>query len=119
MKQVVFVLMLWAPVWVRGQTVDGVNLGEKKEVEYVELVGVAKMFSQKITVRVDYGQKFDWDNDTKVDGPDGKAIVFNSMMDAVNRFSGWGWELMFAYDVSTGQGGTVYHYVMRRKGKTE
>lgn len=116
MKAVIFLLALLAPVLGLGQVVDGVNVGERTDIDYVELVGVAKLFSQKLTVRVDYGQKFSWDNDTRVEGPDGKPIVFNSMMDAVNNFSVWGWELMFAYDVSTGQGGgTVYHYVMRRK----
>ena len=104
----------------QAQIVDGVNLSEKPEVDYLEIVGTAKIFSRKNVVSVDYGQKVDWDTDTRVEDDNGKVISFNSMMDAVNRFSGWGWELMFAYDVSTGQGGgTVYHYVMKRKEKTE
>lgn len=115
MKNVLLFLALLAPVVMVAQTVDGVNLAEKKEVEYAELVGTQKIMSRKIVVSVDYGQKLDWNTDTRVEGTNGKPITFNSIMDAVNQFSGWGWELMFAYDVSTGQGGTVYHYVMRRK----
>lgn len=116
MKTLVFLLALVAPVFLPGQVVDGVDIWEKKEVDYLEIVGVQKILSRKIIVSVDYGQKLDWDSDTRVEGPDGKPISFNSVMDAVNRFSGWGWDLMFAYDVSTGQGNnTVYHYVMRRR----
>lgn len=119
MKKLLFVLVVCAP-WVGwGQIVDGVNIGEKTEVDYLEIVGTQKVFSRKNVVSVDYGQKVDWDTDTRVEDENGKVVSFNSMMDAVNRFSGWGWELMFAYDVSTGQGGTVYHYVMRRKKEAE
>lgn len=117
MKNMLLLVALWAPVVLLAQTVDGVNLAEKKEVEYVEIMGLNQgMFTKKLVVIVDYGQKIKaFESDTRVEGDDGKPIVFNSMIDAVNRFSGWGWELMFAYDVNSGSGGTVYHYVMRRK----
>lgn len=118
MKAIFLFVVLWSPLFLCGQVVDGVNLAEKKEIDYLEIVGYNQgVFKKKIVVIVDYGQKIKaFETDTRVEGADGKPIVFNSMMDAVNQFSGWGWELMFAYDVNTGQGGTVYHYVLRRRG---
>jgi len=117
MKRIVFVLALCAPWCGWGQIVDGVNLADKPEIDYLEIMGINMgLFKKKIVVIVDYGQKIAaFEDNTSVQDSDGKKFIFNSMMDAVNKFSEWGWDLMFAYDVNTGQGGTVYHYVMRRK----
>lgn len=100
-----------------GQTVDGVNLGEKKDVEYLQLVGYSQgVLKKKVVVIVDYGQKIKaFDTDTRVEGADGKPIIFNSMMDAMNQFNGWGWELLTTYYVSVPNSGDVLHYVLRRK----
>lgn len=120
MEKVMFLLLVAVavPVLGWGQTVDGINLGETKHIKYIEIVGMQKLLSMKITIRVDYGQAFDWGKDSKVE-KDGKNIVFNTMMDAVNRFNYWGWDLMFAYPVSEGNAGSVYHYVMRRRPEPE
>lgn len=118
MKTTLFILGLCIlPVAVWSQTVDGVDLGKIPSIQYIEILGVNKgLFQKKIVVVVDYGQKIEaFETDTRVQGADGKPVVFNSMMDAVNRFYFWGWDLMFAYDVSSGQGGTVYHYVLKRR----
>lgn len=121
MKNLILFLALVAPVMGWGQTVDGVDLATHTGIDYVEIVGFNQgLFKKKIVVIVDYGQKITaFESDTRVQGPEGKPIIFNSMMDAVNRFSGWGWQLMFAYDVNAGQAGTVYHYVLRRKDSKE
>ena len=117
MKKVLFLPLLFLYSVCSGQIVDGVNLAEQKTVEYVEILGInTGVFKKKVVVIVDYGQKIKlYDTDTRVEDADGKSIIFNSMMDAVNQFNGWGWELMFAYPVSEGQVNSVYHYVMRRK----
>jgi hypothetical protein len=104
-------------IGLKGQTVDGVNLAEKREVEYLQLVGYSQgLFKKKMVVIVDYGQKIKaFDTDTRVEGSDGKPIIFNSMMDAMNQFNGWGWELLTTYYVSVQGSGDVLHYVLRRK----
>lgn len=121
MKKTLFVPLLVLCFQCSGQVVDGVNIAEQKGVDYLEILGFNMgLFKKKIVVIVDYGQRIKaFEDDSAVEGPDGKRIIFNSMIDAVNQFSGWGWELMFAYDISSGQGGTVYHYVMRRKKAQE
>lgn len=118
MKKTLLFLMLFAPLFANSQIVDGVNLAERLDIDYLEIQGYNMgMFKKRIVVIVDYGQKIKmFDSDTRVEDENGKPIVFNSMIDAVNRFSGWGWELQFAYAVSTGtNGGSIYHYVLRRR----
>ena len=112
-----FLLLLLLPVVGWSQIVDGVNIAKDTDVDYLEILGYNQgVFKKKIVIIVDYGQKIKmFESDTRVEGTDGSIIIFNSMMDAVNQFSKWGWELMFAYDVSTEGGGTVYHYVLHRK----
>ncbi len=99
------------------QVIDGVNLADKKDLDYIEILGVNQgVFKQKLVIVVDYGQKIKaFESDTRVEGADGKPIEFNSMMDAVNRFSAWGWELQTTYALSVGNNGSVLHYVFKRK----
>lgn len=119
MKQMLFVLALLAPDFGWGQKVDGVDLMQMREIEYIQLLGVdVGIFKKKLTVIVNYGQKIKaFDTDTQVEGDDGKAIIFNSMVDALNYFNNHGWDFVTAYAVSNpgGTSGSTYHYLMRRK----
>ena len=72
---------------------------------YCEIVGTQKMF--KVMVKIDYGQQR---KDT------GKAIAFNSMIDALNHMSEKGWEFVQAYSVIT-QTQYVYHFLLRKEVK--
>jgi hypothetical protein len=119
MKKIFIALFLSIPFFSFSQVVDGLDIGKMETIDYLEILGTdLGVFKKKIIIQVDYGQKFKLgETDMTVEGEDGKAIIFNSMMDAVNRFNNWGWELQFAYNVSNGQGGAIYHYVFKRKEK--
>ena len=98
------------------QIVDGKNLATDTSVQYLEMVGTYGTFDRQLVVSVDYGQAVYVGTNTRVEGADGRVIKFNSIMDALNRFNGWGWELTFIYNVGGGDG-TVFRYVMRRQVK--
>ena len=56
---------------------------------YCEIVGTSKMFSKKLTIEVDFGQESTlFSRETLVD-ENGKPIVFNSMVDAMNYMEPW------------------------------
>lgn len=103
------------PGW--GQIVDGKNLAEDATIEYLEISAIWGPVTRKVIILVDYGQVVYVGTNTTVEAPNGSTIKFNSIMDAVNRFAGWGWELYLAHDVNAGNGDSIYHYVMRRKKK--
>ncbi len=84
---------------------------------YCELLGTQVPLSKKVTVSVDFGQKSKlFSNDTLVD-ENGKAIVFNSMVDAMNYMGTMGWEFEQAYVVTIGSGSSVtnvYHWLLSK-----
>lgn len=101
-----------------GQTVDGRDITADSMVQYLEIYYSGNFVKNKPVVIVDYGQEIKSTRaDTRVAGPDGKPVLFNSVMDAVNRFHYWGWELMSVHAISTGTGGGNAYYVLRRRGR--
>ena len=88
---------------------------------YCELVGIdtRKLFSikQNLSVRVDYGDSsnnFDSDSGFIIDEKTGKAIVFTSMVEALNFMGQSGWEFVQAYTLSEPTGGAVYRWLLKR-----
>ncbi len=96
-----------------------VNQQKKTHTIYCELVGTQKL-SGKVRVDVDFGQEggryshFFSNANTLVD-ENGKAIDFNSMVDAMNFMGEKGWVFVQAYVVSTGNTGGVYHWLLKRE----
>jgi len=85
--------------------------------QYAEMVATQKLFSTKITLTIDYGDPLIlFKSDFRVKDSAGKVESFNSVVDAMNYLDSKGWEFITAFPVSTGQsGGSVYHYLFRRK----
>lgn len=84
---------------------------------FCELLGTGKLFSNKVTVTVDFGQEtsfwFGSSNQYLVDD-NGKAIKFNSMVDAMNYMGKRGWEFEQAYVVTIGNQ-NVYHWLLSKE----
>ncbi len=95
--------------------VEGVDINELGNVKYVEIVGVQKFLSNKLTIAIDYGQKFSWGTDQRIEREDGKPIIFNSMVEALNFMNVNGWEFVNNYIVTIGNSQNVYHYLLKRK----
>lgn len=101
---------------VKAQTVNDIPLKDI-DVEYVQIVGTSKLLSTKLTIQIDFGQHtkfFSSRNETIVRDENGKAIDFNSMIDALNFMSQNGFEFVNAYAISTGNQ-NVYHYLLRSR----
>lgn len=82
---------------------------------YCELVGMAKLFSTKVTVSVDYGEERSFFQDTRMrDDQTGKVTSFNSMVDALNYMGTKGWVFEQAYIVTTSNQ-NVYHWLLKKK----
>ena len=69
--------------------------------------------SKKIKVHVDFGQQFKFfSNHRIIDEDTGKAIVFNTMIDALNYMSARGWEYVQGYVVEVGDQ-LMYHWMLK------
>lgn len=89
--------------------------------QYCEMVAQGRLFSNKITIDLDFGEgKSFWSfKDTRVkDELTGKVRKFKSTVDALNYMGGIGWILVNAFPVTenTGLGGTqnVYHFFFKK-----
>lgn len=79
---------------------------------YCEIVGTQKFMSRKLTIVVDFGDKLSVWADNRMKDENGKAITFNSMIDALNFMGKRGWQFSQAYAVNEGNNGNVYHFLM-------
>ena len=89
----------------------------QNKMAYCKIVATSKLFSTKVNIKVDFGQGRDyWDytKDYLVD-ENGKAIIFNSVVDALNYMGTFGWELVTTCAIGDSQNGFVYHFLMCKK----
>ncbi len=96
------------------QSVNGIPLKDI-DVEYVQIVGTSQLMSNKVKIDIDFGQRNSvWDGkDTRILDANGKALILNSMIDALNFMVENGYAFEHAYAFSTG-GANVYHFLLRK-----
>lgn len=81
----------------------------------------AKLFSTKVSVTIDYGQKvnfwsFTKNSDTTLVDENGSKLEFNSVIDACNYLSAQGWNFVSAYAMhDPTKGNSCYHYLFKKK----
>lgn len=83
---------------------------------FAELLGFQKgLFSKKVKVRVDFGQEVSFwkQGDMMLVDENGKNIIFNSMVDAMNFMGKRGWVFEQAYVVTEGNQ-NVYHWLLSK-----
>jgi len=97
------------------QSINGTPIKDI-DVEYVQIIGTAKAFSNKVNIQLDFGQKDSmWKaKDTQVLDENGKNVEYNSMIDALNFKSHNGYDFVQAYAITIGNS-NVYHYLLKKK----
>ncbi len=120
MKKLILLLALCilGALNLNAQTVNNIPIGEI-DSDYLEILGRVRG-TTKIAVEVDFGQGKKWSSNlTRVNvikDENGKSIVFNSMIDALNFFSFFGYEFVNAYAHPVGMTEEMqYHYILRKK----
>ena len=93
--------------------VEGFNPAAKRV--YAQLSCEGQLFSTKVKVSIDFGQSTSWlfsMSESRLVDKDGREIKFNSMIDALNYLTQFGWRFAQAYVVPRGTrdevGGTTY-----------
>ena len=85
--------------------VEGFNPAAKRV--YAQLSCEGQLFSTKVKVSIDFGQSTSWltsMSESRLVDRNGKEIKFNSMIDALNYLTQFGWRFAQAYVVPTGSG---------------
>ena len=91
------------------QTINDIPFS-KIDVEYVQIMGVNKFMSSKLSITLDFGQhtKLFGINDVWVKDENGDKIEFNSMVDALNFMGKNGYDFVTAYTVTIGNQNVYY-----------
>lgn len=106
--------LLFMPAVVFSQEVTSSEKEGIPEYVYCEIVGSQKMFTTRINVVVNFGQKLKvFDN--RLRDNHGRLREFNSMIDALNYMSRQGWEFVQAFSVTPSNDYSEYHYLLKRK----
>lgn len=85
-------------------------------IDYCQIVGVNKgLINKRLVVFVDYGQSKSLGEDTSIKDKDGKTLIFNSTIDALNFFEKNGWEYKESYMISYPNSGVYQHFILKRK----
>ena len=111
----IFIFSIAGATVALSQTVNGRPITEI-DTEYVDIIGVAKPFSKKVNINIDFGQvdKFFSTKDSQIKDKNGESTTFNSMVDALNFMSKNGYDFVQAYVTQTGDLNT-YHYLMKKR----
>ena len=118
MKKLSLILIFSAFALISNAQVN--NAGTKETTVYCDVVSrhVLLSFSGKVKIDVDFGQsqKFiSGINYNALKDEDGKAIVFNSIVDALNYMSNEGWSLVNTYTVTNPDTKELHvHYIMKK-----
>lgn len=125
MKTVFFIVALaMGPVFGWGQVVTGVNLSEKTDFVYIEvlILDIGKVDARKpldyvpqYTAVVDYGQPEGYRSDRTLKDVSGNALIYNSTMAAINQFYVWGWSLVSNRAASGSGGGIGQCFILERR----
>ena len=119
MKKLIFIPVVMFCITLAAQTINNIPVKEI-DVEYIEIIGTSKFMSNKVTIEISFGQRNKFFNmkDAMIIDSEGKPIVFNSMVDALNFMSENGYEFVTAYafgDVNVAS----YRYIMRKRKQPE
>lgn len=122
MKNIITLSLLLIPILGFAQVnVDGIDINRLEHVKYIELVASNKAFSQKVVIRVDYGQAVSFGEVQRITDGKGRKKAFNSVMDALNFMHTNGWEYLNSYVLTEG-GNTPnheVHYLMQKRAEPE
>lgn len=112
-KIIVFVFLLSSLTHLNAQTVNGIPV-EDIPAKYVEIVATSKMFKFfQVTIYLDYGQigKMKEVKKGHIIGEDGKPMIFNGVMGALNMLNKKGFNYLSQYTVTT-SGANVYKILL-------
>lgn len=115
MKNLIFAICIFALGITNAQTINGTKLADIKS-SYVEIVGTSNIMGTRVIISLDFGQAVNiWKGkDDVIMDDSGKMMKFNTMIDALNFMTKYGYEFTAAYAVTMGNQ-NVYHYLLHKK----
>lgn len=117
MRKLLLLFVLLVSLASFGQTINGIAIKDL-DVQYLQIIGTSRYMSSKLNITIDIGQRtkaISSNNDTaRLKDQNGEVLLFNSIIDALNFMSAYGYEFVTASIVNE-EGQNVYYYLMKKK----
>jgi hypothetical protein len=85
-----------------------------KVEQYCQVIATPGLFSNKVTIDIDFGEAKSIWKDTRLKTEGGNIRKFNTVIDALNYMGKQGWYFMNAYAVKKGDT-DVYHFAFKKQ----
>ena len=95
------------------QTINGKSVSEI-DADFIQIIGVERHWSSKVTIYIDYGQKRRFSKQTRFTNENGESFNLDSMIQALNFMSKCGYEFIESYALND-DGCNVYHYLLKKR----
>ena len=82
--------------------------------QYCQIIATPRLFSNKVTIDIDFGEQKSLWADTRLRSFDGKLKKFNTIIDALNFMGKEGWVFINAYPVRNGSS-DICHYGFKKQ----
>lgn len=119
MKNILLIIALMLPVTAFCQTGNSTEVKSGNNIRnarFCQIVGSSRTFSKKLNVEIEFGkdQPLSAEDSNALKDDNGKAIVFESMIDALNHMTKHGWKFVQAYSVLLREW-PVHHYILTKE----
>jgi hypothetical protein len=81
--------------------------------QYCQIIVTPRLFSNKVTIDIDFGEEKSFWMDSRLKTYDGKVKKFNTVIDALNYMGKEGWLFINAYPVTMGTN-EIYHFAFKK-----
>lgn len=118
MKKIAIVLITFFTCqnYIYSQSINGLEVKDI-DVNYMRIYGRSNFMGTKMVVRFEFGQRIGFDHNNKnIRDKNGKIIKFNTMIDAMNFISSYGYRLIQTYMTAQGRRTIYYHYIVEKIG---
>ncbi|CAN5239748.1 hypothetical protein BH11BAC5_BH11BAC5_07630 [soil metagenome] len=82
--------------------------------QYCQVIATPRLFSNKVTIDVDFGEAKAFLKDDRLKTYDGKLKKFNTIIDALNFMGRDGWVFINAYPVHMANT-EIYHFAFKKQ----
>jgi hypothetical protein len=114
-RLVLFSILLIFAVSLNAQ--DNKQLPIKKDsVIYCDIIGITRGYSNKTSIRIDFGKFQSILENSILKDSNGKPIEFNSTIDALNYMTKLNWEFVQEFGQAT-VNESIYHFLLKKSTK--
>ncbi len=82
--------------------------------QYCQVIATPKLFSNKVTIDIDFGEEKSFWRDTRLKTDGSKIRNFNTIIDALNYMGREGWVFINAYPVRLGDT-EIFHFAFKKQ----